>query len=305
MKFAQLVMGSAGTGKSTYCHLIQEHCSAAGRSVRVANLDPAAEVFRYQVAFDVRELISVDDVMEELQLGPNGGLLYAMEYLTNNLEWLEDQLDAFVEDDYLLLDCPGQIELYTHVPVFKAVADCLRRRGWNVCVVYCVDATFVSDAAKFVAGNLTALSAMVSLELPHVNVLTKCDLAPNKELLERYLSPSGVALAAELARSTAPRFRRLNTELCRLLDEYDMVAFLPLDPTDEEGIAALMMQVDHAMQYGEDLEPKEPREFDADGGAAGGGDGDEDDGEGGGGGGGRGEHVFEQSMGAEDYDAET
>jgi len=29
---------------------------------------------------DIRELISLDDVMEELGLGPNGGLVYCMEY---------------------------------------------------------------------------------------------------------------------------------------------------------------------------------------------------------------------------------
>jgi hypothetical protein len=28
---------------------------------------------------DIRELIAVDDVMTELQMGPNGALLYAME----------------------------------------------------------------------------------------------------------------------------------------------------------------------------------------------------------------------------------
>jgi hypothetical protein len=34
--------------------------------------DPAAEVFKYPVAFDIRDLISLEDVMEELKLGPNG-----------------------------------------------------------------------------------------------------------------------------------------------------------------------------------------------------------------------------------------
>lgn len=282
VKYAQLVLGSAGTGKSTYCRVVQEHCSAAGRSCRVGNLDPAAEVFGYQVAFDVRDLISVDDVMSELGLGPNGGLLYSMEYLVDNLDWFSDELDTFAEDDYLLLDCPGQIELYTHVPVFKRIAQCLRERDWNVVVVYCVDSTFVSDAAKFIAGNLTALSAMVQLELPHVNVLTKVDLLPNKDVLERFLSPNGEALAAELALSTPPRLRRMNIELCRLLDEYDMVAFLPLDVSDDDSIANLLQQVDNAMQYGEDLEPKEPREENNDnnGDFATGGGGDDDDGNG-------------------------
>jgi hypothetical protein len=58
---------------------------------------------------DVRDLISLDDVMEDedLHLGPNGGLVYCMEYLAQNLDWLHDQLGD-VEDDYFLFDCPGQ-----------------------------------------------------------------------------------------------------------------------------------------------------------------------------------------------------
>ena len=42
--------------------------------------------------------------------------------------------------------------------------------------MYCLDCQFVSEMSKFVAGSLQALSAMVLLELPHVNVLTKVDL---------------------------------------------------------------------------------------------------------------------------------
>ncbi len=34
--------------------------------------DPAAEEFAYPVSIDVRELVSLEDVMDELQLGPNG-----------------------------------------------------------------------------------------------------------------------------------------------------------------------------------------------------------------------------------------
>ena len=61
---------------------------------------------------NVQDLISVTEVMEELGLGPNGGLVYCMEYLLENTDWLEEQLSSFGEDDYLILDCPGQIELY-------------------------------------------------------------------------------------------------------------------------------------------------------------------------------------------------
>lgn len=34
--------------------------------------DPAAENFGYPVSIDVRDLITLEDVMEEMKLGPNG-----------------------------------------------------------------------------------------------------------------------------------------------------------------------------------------------------------------------------------------
>ena len=111
-KHAQLVIGPAGSGKSTYSMAIYEHCCAERRTVHVINLDPAAEHFKYPVSIDIRDLISLDDCTEELKLGPNGGLIFCMEYLMENIEWLEKQIGAY-EDDYLIIDCPGQIELYT------------------------------------------------------------------------------------------------------------------------------------------------------------------------------------------------
>ena len=43
------------------------------------NLDPAAEDFAYEPDLDIKELISLEDVMEEMGLGPNGGLIYCFE----------------------------------------------------------------------------------------------------------------------------------------------------------------------------------------------------------------------------------
>ena len=98
--------------------------------------DPAAEEFKYPVSIDVRDLISLDDAMEELGLGPNGGLLYCMEYLEENLEdWLGEELAGYGDDDYLIFDCPGQIELYSHLSVFRTFVNFLKRDGWQVVAV--------------------------------------------------------------------------------------------------------------------------------------------------------------------------
>ncbi|XLU75476.1 hypothetical protein S245_034529, partial [Arachis hypogaea] len=75
--YAQLVIGPVGSGKSTYCSSLYEHC-AARHTMHIVNLDPAAENFEYPVAMDIRELISLDDVMEEVGLSPNGSPIYSM-----------------------------------------------------------------------------------------------------------------------------------------------------------------------------------------------------------------------------------
>lgn len=262
-RYGQIVMGPAGSGKSTYCKTIVEHCQNIGRSVYVISLDPAAESFGYPVLGDIRELVELDDVMEaeDLRLGPNGGLVFCMEYFIENLDWLEEKLGQH-EDDYFLFDCPGQIELYTHIPVMRRLLEALQ--GWNfyICGIFMVDSQFLVDASKFFSGVMSALSAMVQLEIPHVNVMSKMDLLDDKHLknIERYLNPDPELIMEELSSSMLPKHRRLNQAIGSLIDDYGLVSFLPLDNTDEESITVLLAQIDNAIQYGEDLETKEAKD---------------------------------------------
>ncbi|KAL7551103.1 hypothetical protein ACHAWF_014299 [Thalassiosira exigua] len=286
----QLVTGPAGSGKSTYCHIMQEHGLAMGpkhrRRIHVVNLDPAAEHFRYEVAFDIRDLISVDDVMDELQLGPNGSLVYCMEYLLQNMDWLAENLDNYDDDEYLIIDCPGQIELYTHIPVMNKIIDQLRSWGYSdkMLSVFVIDATFVTDPAKFISGSLLALSAMISMQLPHVNVLSKCDLveeASMERVLEmesalqlwdvlgnhpgnrgaasslqsfQHLKPNSMVSSEGRTNDREAKWNRLTEAICSLLDDYSMVGFVPLNINDEDSISHVLATVDHAINYGEDLE---------------------------------------------------
>jgi GPN-loop GTPase len=216
-------------------------------------------------------------------------LLYCMEHLEDSLdEWLGEELAGFTDDDYILFDCPGQVELYSHVSAFRTLADWLAAHNVRAAAVYCLDVQFVGEPAKFVAGCLAALGAMVQLELPHVNVLTKVDLLdrPAKQALRRHLVPDGAALADDLVRggggeaasAAGARLRRtyaaLSAAVARLLDDWAMLSFVPLDRTGEgcgessdddddgtppdegAGVAAVLAHVDHAIQYGEDAEVK-------------------------------------------------
>lgn len=72
--------------------------------------------------------------------------------------------------------CVGQIELYSHIPVMRQIVNALQTWDFRLCGVFLVDAQFLTDTAKFFSGILAALSAMVQLEVPHINVLSKLDL---------------------------------------------------------------------------------------------------------------------------------
>lgn len=268
-RYAQLVMGPAGSGKSTYCSTMVKHCEAIRRTVHVVNLDPAAEYFDYPMIADVRELISVDDAMEdsELRFGPNGGLIFCMEYLAQNMDWLHEQLEE-VEDDYILFDCPGQIELYTHIPVMRQLVEQLAQWDFRICGVFLIDAQFMIEASKFVSGIMSALSAMVNLEIPHINVMTKLDLlnkSARKEL-EKYLEPDLKSLLEEEMSEDqfSHKFEKLNNAIAGLIDDYSLIQFMPLDVTDEETINDVLLFADNSIQYGEDLEPKMPKSDDED-----------------------------------------
>lgn len=287
---------------------MQKHLETIKRSHIMVNLDPAAEQLYYEPTVNIRDLISLDEAMEEAELGPNGGLMFCMEYLLENIEWLEDEIspDTVSHDEYIIIDCPGQIELFTHSDIMKRLINVLQSRlSLRVCCVYLLESQFMSDYSKFFSGVLTAISAMVQLEVPHINVLSKMDMIEGRpgdlkerpkdddkipltfdeeeeEMLEKRRQESGldyyihpaprVLLENALADYRTPtgdrnsvgarkaeKWRRLNEAMVHLLEEFDMVSFIPLNIYDQDSVEYTISCVDNSIQYGEDEEPKEPK----------------------------------------------
>ena len=200
--------------------------------------------------------------MDELGYGPNGGLIYCLEYLLENRDWLEEALGDF-EDDYIIIDLPGQIELYTHFTIIKQLANELQRLGYRVCGVYLLDSQFVEDVDKFFSGVMSAMAAMIQLEIPHINVLTKMDLlgelAESPELDRFFEVDPSLLLDSANSRSN-PKYHLLNSAVVRLIEEFNMVHFIPLNIKEEASIEYVLSNIDVATQYGEDMEPKEPND---------------------------------------------
>jgi GTPase SAR1 family protein len=132
MPFGEIVVGSPGSGKSTYCYGKHQLFTALNRPISIVNLDPANDNIPYPCAIDIASLITLQDVMTEHGLGPNGGMLYCMEYLEANYDWLEDRLKELGKDAYVLFDLPGQVELSTNHNSLKRIIEMLGKSGFRV-----------------------------------------------------------------------------------------------------------------------------------------------------------------------------
>merc|ERR1712070_864886 len=220
----------------------------------------------YEPDIDIRELITLEDVMEELHLGPNGGLIYCFEFLLENMDFLTEPLEDVTEEYLIIIDMPGQIELL----------------NISMCAAYLLESTFIVDRAKFFAGTLSAMSAMLMLELPHVNILSKMDLVKGqvaRKELKKYIEPD-ISLLQDAPESgllyeykegvdngdptdaekvmSGDSFSKLNRAVGNLIDEFSLVSFLKLDAQSEDSVGAVLSYIDDAIQFHEAQEPREP-----------------------------------------------
>lgn len=131
---------------------------------------------RYPCEVDVKSLISVDQVMKDHGLGPNGALLHCMDYLVSRFDWLREALERLDQESYFLFDCPGQVELFVCDNAFQKVLQRLSKLHQRLTAVHLIDSFHCIDPSKFISVLLLSLQTMLQLELPHINLLTKLDI---------------------------------------------------------------------------------------------------------------------------------
>lgn len=193
---------------------------------------------------------------------------YFSRFLIENSNWLRDQLcggededmDGEPDDDYIIFDMPGQIELFTHLNTGRQLVELLTSWNFRICSVFLVDSQFMIDGPKFLSGTMAALSVMANIELPHVNILSKMDLLSKsaRGQLDKYLEPDAHALLGEVTNNSSwgRKYRKLSEAIGSLIEDFSLVRFIPLNIADEESIADLLLTIDNIIQYGEDADVK-------------------------------------------------
>lgn len=275
--FGCVVCGPPGAGKSTMCAGLARYYELMKRPCAVVNLDPACEASLTPFTIDVRNLCSVDSVMEEQGLGANGALMYCMAAIRAS-DWLVQRLRELTDGysaPYVVFDLPGQVELWTHSGDLRAILDAIVKSfDARLVVAHVVDANHCTVPTSFVSAALVSLMAMLRLELPHVNVLSKCDqltkfqdampftldyFADAKQLdrLLPYCTPGTLSVPA--LTETIPeeeeqprqddRYRgiqSLTAKICELVEDFGLVVYQKLDISDGTSVASLVRILDKA-----------------------------------------------------------
>lgn len=220
----------------------------------------------YECAIDLVDLITVDDVCDNLNLGPNGSLMYCIEYIENNFDWLLKRLQSLIDKHpssspppYIIFDCPGQVELYTHHgSMHRIIEKLVKSIDMRLCCVNLIDSYYCSNSANFISALLTSLSMMLHLELPHVNILSKVDLIERYGSLEQnidfytevldlsYLLKNKNFNKDKFQAKIAKKYRKFNKALCDVIQDYSLVSYVPLNVQDRVSIENINNTIDKA-----------------------------------------------------------
>ncbi|BGP32971.1 hypothetical protein JCM10296v2_004758 [Rhodotorula toruloides] len=285
----QVVIGPPGSGKTTYVWGLYQFFTALRRPILLVNLDPASPSPPYPHTLSISSLITLHDAMDAHGLGPNGAMLYCLEYLEANVEWLEGELEramrgleeeggALEQEDgeeveevsggkrqrrkwkrdevYIVFDTPGQVELSTNHGSLKRIVEALQKRmGFRLAAVHLMDSTHILDASKYVSVLLLALRTMLQLELPHINVLSKIDLlGQTGDLpfnLDYYTEVQDLSYLLPLLErdQRTKRFSELNRVICEIVEEFGLVGFETLAVEDKDSMLRLVQVIDQALGY--------------------------------------------------------
>ena len=262
-KFGQLIIGAPGSGKTTYIKSMKDFYSQCGRKTLTINLDPANDNKTFNFDIDIRNLINLEEVENKLKLGPNGSFLYCINFLNENISWLDEQInqEKYTEYFYYLIDTPGQIEIFTISPEFKNICDYItntKKLNIKLCCVNLIECINMCDMPKYIFSIFSVLNSMINLALPQVNFISKCDLikqlkATHKfELpLEFYKNPNDETQLKYYFEdlNMNKKFKNLNKKIAEFISDYGLVAFTLLDLSNTRHLNRAAYMIDKANGY--------------------------------------------------------
>ncbi|KOC64553.1 GPN-loop GTPase 1 [Habropoda laboriosa] len=171
-----IVLGMAGSGKTTFVQqLVSVLYNTTGKAY-VINLDPACKEVPYPANIDIRDTVNYKEVMKQYSLGPNGGIVTALNLFSTKFDQVIDLIGKVGKEyEYVILDTPGQIEVFTWSASGTIITEALASQFPTV-VVYILDTVRSVNPVTFMSNMLYACSILYKTKLPFIVAMNKIDI---------------------------------------------------------------------------------------------------------------------------------
>ncbi|KAK1443208.1 GPN-loop GTPase 1 [Babesia gibsoni] len=181
---AIIVIGMAGSGKTCYVRTLIEQLKSAGKKVYSINLDPAVTKIPYTPNIDIRESIKYRNVMKKYKLGPNGAIMTCLNLFVTRFDKVLELLDRRCQKlDYIVIDTPGQIEVFNWSASGTIILESLAS-SFPTMINYVVDTSRSQLPVTFMANMVYACSVMYKSRLPFIACFNKIDVDRHEKCLE-------------------------------------------------------------------------------------------------------------------------
>ena len=248
---AIFVTGTAGSGKSMLTSKILEYYQKNGVFASVLNLDPGVESLPYRPDVDVRDYVDIVQIMKQYDLGPNGSMIMANDLIASKIDDIQNEIHG-VNPDYLIVDTPGQIELFAYRasgPFFIQNIDASEKTN-----IFLYDGAMIASPTNFISISLLATSIKLRLGLPTINVMTKTDLIPDKIDQVLKWSSDPISLEEELKTLEGETYS-FATDILRTLNIGEFAGdLIPISNLTGEGMVNLQAALSRIINLGEEVE---------------------------------------------------
>jgi len=176
-------VGTAGSGKTHMTKAFSDYLDMKRINHIIVNLDPGVDELPYDPDVDVRDWFTLEGIMEKYRVGPNGAQIICADLVGTIANEIKDEIELF-DANLVLVDTPGQMELFTLRSSGEVVIDCFgKEKG---VMVYLFDPIISKNPSGFVSLVFMASSTVFRLNLPQIQVLAKSDVL-NEEEIDRIL----------------------------------------------------------------------------------------------------------------------
>ena len=218
----------------------------------VLNLDPGVENLPYTCDIDVRDYVDIVSVMKKYDLGPNGALVMANDLIASKIDDVQKEVNR-VNPDYLIVDTPGQIELFAYRSSGKFLVENITSEEKTS--IFLFDGALITTPVNFVSIALLATSIRLRLNLPTVNVVTKTDLISSKIKNILQWSTNIRTLENTIANEADGETYSLTTNILRGLNLSGFAqGLIPISNVTGQGLVNLEGALSRILNLGEEVE---------------------------------------------------